>query len=687
MSWNIELPDPEWYTADDPRLPGVANEVLNEEVVAIDTETTGLRIFPGGDSVLFWSLAWAERRVCMPVDTLPFFYEAFQQPVRRWVLANAKFDMHMLANSGAPPFEGNCVDVAVMHALLYEEDSHSLKDMAKQVLGWRWTDFFDTFERQMVLDTSEKGLAKSRVLRNGQRSVVRRPETIQEMLMRASRENLEVLVDYASNDAYGTLKLYEELNARLEREKTFSLYPDKFETLADLFYLTEVPFTKVLWKCERNGIFINQEYLKSLRGPMQAEVTALERKAVELSGDANFNINSVPDLRKYFVDVKGLKPLMYTKGGKSGVKLASIDKGFLEHYEHDDELAAVVLRYRKLTKLISTYIDSVHEFTDVSSRIHTRFNQDVARTGRLSSSDPNLQNIPNAEKDKFQLRGAFQATPGKTLIVGDYSQLEMRLLACATVTKENPQGARDMIQIFLDGKDIHMGNAAMVFGPIYEKNYGWKLTYDFLKEAKKIDGQVKDGKLPPEARTERHELALFARNAIKSVGFGLNYGMREGKLGRQLNITKEAAKAIIDAYMGTYPAVQEFYDAAIAETEATGYSFTLLGRRRFHPGILSYNKMDRLSEQRKAVNNNIQGTAADAVRLAMIRIDEARLDRKYGCNMLLQIHDELVFECPEETADAALTEIKNIMEHPFPTDLIVPLDVSIGKGQSWNKAK
>lgn len=243
---------------------------------------------------------------------------------------------------------------------------------------------------------------------------------------------------------------------------------------------------------------------------MWDEHEQIRRKVTQITGDPNFNPNSVDQLRDWFIGHEGLKPLMMTKGGKSGVKLPSIDKGFLEHYEHESEMAGLLLRDRKLTKLIGTYIDGADEHLDTYSRIHTRFNQDVARTGRLSSSDPNLQNIPQPDKDKFQLRGAFQAQPdsGNELIVGDYSQLEMRLLACATATDKNPQGAREMIQIFLDGKDIHMGNAEMVFGPIIKRQHGWDLTYDFLKEAKKIDSGVKEGKLPPEARTDRHETPL-----------------------------------------------------------------------------------------------------------------------------------------------------------------------------------
>ncbi len=329
---------------------------------------------------------------------------------------------------------------------------------------------------------------------------------------------------------------------------------------------------------------------------------------------------------------------------------------------------------RDLTKLEGTYINGLQSRTDPNSRIHTRYNQDVARTGRLSSSDPNLQNIPKPEGDEFKLRGAFIPAEGMDLVVVDYSALEMRLLACAS---EDPL----MSQIFLDGKDIHMGNAEMVFG----RKVG--MDYAEIKAAKKIDGQVKEGLLPASAMTDRVKMAIDFRARIKTISFGMNYGMKENKLGRDLGISKEEAKQLMEEYMGTYPAVQRFYAEAIAETEETGFSYSIIGRRRFHPEILSGNQYDRWSAQRQCVNNQIQGGAADVVRFAQLMIDAAGLEERFGCKMLLQVHDELVFECPKETTAEVKPIIRQLMEHPFLTDFAVPLEVSMSHGPSWMHAK
>lgn len=688
--WNVSVPDAQWVPEGDLHLDGLVREVLDQDVVAIDTETTGLSVW--GDHPLYWSMAWGnDRRVAMPIETTRHFRQSFAEEGKRWVFANAKFDMHMLANAGIE-FAGECVDTQVMHALLYEEEPHGLKEMAGHVLGWRWSDFFDAFPPLMVPDET----ATPKILKSGAVSQKKRRETLVELFKRVERDNLSRLVDYASNDAYGTLRIYEKLKEELYATPIHSLYRDWLPTMGELFFHTEAPFTKVLWTCERNGVYVDAQYLESLREPIEREMDQCRREAVAITKENGFNIGSDDQMRWYLFDKLQLRPVTWTKGGKKGIKQPSVDSGTMEFYASEVPLCKVAMRFSDLEKTLNTYIKGLSKHMDPQGRVHCRLNQDIARTGRLSSSNPNLQNIPKPESDNFKLRGAFRASPGSgcSLLVNDYEQLEMRLLAAATVTSKNPLGAQEMIQIFLEGKDIHMGNAAMVYGPIYEKSHGWRMSYDDLVSAKKIDKKVKGGELPGSAMDEHVHLALTARNAIKSVGFGLNYGMKEAKLARQLGISKEEAVAIIDAYLDTYPAVKGFYADAIDETRKDGFSFSLLGRRRFHGAINSQNAYDRWSDERKCVNMQIQGTAADVVRLAMIFIHRAGLDKKFGCRMLLQVHDELVFECPDETIKEAQAAIGPLMEHALAmcpssraSDLLVPLTTSTGIGPSWLEAK
>jgi len=658
MPWNVSLPPPEWYPHGDRRIEAIVREVLDLDEVATDTETTGLNIV--ADFPLYWSLAWGERRVCMPATTIPYFRESFADPTKRWIFANAKYDTHMFANVGIDT-AGELMCTQVMHSLLYEEESHELKYMEKQLLGWQTRSFKDLF-------APKKG------------------ETIGERLQRAEREGeLDKLIEYATCDAYCTGKIKGILKHQLENEPTFSLYPEQFPNLWHLFFKVEMPFTKVLWKCERQGVKVDCEYLKKIQGPIEEEIKKLERKLNRLAGRL-INPQSNPQLREYFYGDLKIKPRTYTKGGKKGVREPSIDGKMLEWVaeqpDNPDAKAAaeVLLRLRDLMKTNGTYIVGMQKRLDQHQRIHTRFNQDVARTGRLSSANPNMQNVKTVEEDEWQVRGAFIADEGKDLIVGDYEQLEMRLLACAAAEPA-------MIDIFLSNRDIHMGNAALIFGPSYEKKHGWRMSYEDIVEAKSIDKKVKAGKLPDSEMTELVRLCLVARLRAKTIGFGLNYGMKENKLARSLDCTKQEAKDLIDLYLKTLPAVQQFYDSAIEECKATGYSFTLLGRRRFHPEIFSSRLTERWGAERKAVNNNIQGTAADVVKLAMIRCDRERLDLRFGTHMELQVHDELMFENPKETTREAIAVIQDIMEHPLPTNLAVPLTVSIGSGPSWINAK
>lgn len=273
------------------------------------------------------------------------------------------------------------------------------------------------------------------------------------------------------------------------------------------------------------------------------------------------------------------------------------------------------------------------------------------------------QNIPRAENDHWNLRGAFIPEDGHDLLCLDYSQLEMRLLAAASLE----QGMIDMIH---SGKDIHMGNAEIVFG----------LPYADIVTAK----NKKESK---QELTAYDKECLLARSAAKTIGFGLVYGMGPGKLANTLGVTTEQAEAKIDQFLRAYPAVKNFTEEAIEEARTKGCAYTVMGRRRDLPEMLSSRRKERGEGERKAMNTPIQGSAADVVKMAQILYHQTGLEKRYGCKQLMQVHDELVFECPKEHSKYMLEEIKEIMRHPFFEDLAVQLDVDGGFGASWGDIK
>lgn len=644
--WNIELPTTQYLgiPVDAEKLQEVIREVAAQPFVAIDTETTGLVVWK--DMPLYWSLAWPGRRVTLHAGLLHHFQEVFKNPNITWLFANAKYDMHILANVGIT-FAGKVADIQVMHALLHEDKPHNLKFITNHILGWTYADFQDQFGK------------------------IGKKQSAEDVIRRAENENFSLLIEYAANDAWGTFAGFEKLRQQLEQALTHSLFSHAFPyvtTFWDLFWKVEVPYTKTLWRMERHGIKVNRERLEKAKPEAEKEITRIEREIDKLAG-RHINPKSTPQLRDWLINERGLNPVKFTKGGKSGVREASVDVRFLEHHSNDPAVQ-LVMQHRDYSKLYGTYITGLHELLDPNDRIHTRYNQDVARTGRLSSSNPNLQNIPRPENDKWSLRSAFIPEPGYTIIAVDYEQLEMRLLAAAALEPK-------MIQIFAKGKDIHTGNVEMVFG----------IPYDDVVAAKKIDKKVKTGELPLSEMTDYVKLCIRRRNEIKSVGFGINYGMGAGKLSKQIGVSHDEAQDLINLYMDTYPAVRQFFGEAVAETMATGYAFTILGRRRNVPEIASHRKDERSQGERIATNTQIQGSAADVCKMAQINLDKVRLEERYGCKQLMQVHDELVFECPTECVDQVMPEIRDIMEHPFSLELAVHLAVDSGFGESWGAAK
>lgn len=645
--WNIDLPQTQYFdrnsNADD--LQALVNEMKAQPEIAIDTETTGLVSWK--DIPLYWSAAWEGKRVTLRSDTLPLFQELWADETKWWVMANAKYDTHILANVGIN-LRGKLVDTQVMHALLYEEKPHGLKFMAQHILNWSWADFQDTFGK------------------------IGKKQSAEDMIRKAERENMNLLIEYASNDACGTYQVFKKLREQLKAALTFSLFRDThpyIDTLWDLFHKVEVPYTKVLWKMERHGIKVDRERFEKAGPEAEAEILDVHKQINAWAGKV-LNVNSPMDLRWFFFDKLGLKPLKMTSGGKSGKRMPSTDEATLEILATQHPAAELVQKHRKLSKLFGTYIKGLHALLDPNDRIHTRYNQDVARTGRLSSSEPNLQNIPRPENDRWNLRSAFIAEPGYDIIAVDYEQLEMRLLAAAALEPR-------MIQIFADGKDIHTGNVEMVFG----------IPYEDVVNAKKIEKKVKAKELPESEMTDYVKKCIHLRAAIKSVGFGLNYGMGPARLAGQVGISLDEAKKLIEQYMAAYPAVQKFFDEAVKETEQSGYAFTILGRRRNVPEIRSYQRNEQAQGRRIALNTQIQGSAADAAKMAQINLDKVNIEGRYGCRQLLQVHDEIVFECPHDVVDEVMPEIIDLMEHPFSQDLAVHLAVDHGRGTSWGQAK
>lgn len=685
MGWNIAMPPAESYQPGAEALDGLVREIKDQKHVAIDTETDGLTLHQC--IPYYWSLSWKgssghDRRVTMPASTLPYFKESFDDYEKHWIFANAKFDCHMMANIGID-IKGMLADVSVMHALLFEEQPHGLKDMARSILGWRWTDFSDTFGKirsgycvcggTKASHMNQAGFCK----KTGCSSF--RQITALDVLHKMEREDPDKLVDYAANDAYATWKLFHRLDEALGQAETWSLYEDSWpfiRTMRDYYYKTELPFTRVLFACERNGLKVDRQRLVEITPKIVKELNDI-RTEINSVTNRLFNPNSSPQLQKYFVEECGIRPLKMTKGGKTGNKQPCMDAKFMEYVadkyagKPPGIAAALIDKYGKIEKQFGTYIEKMPGRLDANDRVHARSNQDVARTGRLSSSDPNMQNVTSGEKDMFQLRRAFIPEAGNEMVVADYSQLEMRLLAAAA---QEPA----MMEIFHRNWDIHMGNASLVF----------KTPYEDIEGAKAIDKKVKSGALPASALTEYVRKCLVYRERAKTIGFGLNYGMKEHAMARRMGCSVEEAIETIEQYMRTYPAVRAFFESSAEEVRRTGYAFTLMGRRRYLPDINSSDDYARFRAERQGSNMPIQGTAAEVCKMAMINIyEDVELRNKYGYMMCLQVHDEIVGECPKETVEIVKGRIREWMEHPFPSDIGVPLLADINSGPSWGNAK
>ena len=397
----------------------------------------------------------------------------------------------------------------------------------------------------------------------------------------------------------------------------------------------ELPLARVLGDMEREGFLVDADALRALGEEFRAHIALLTDEIAALMG-ARINLNSPKQLGEMLFDKMGLPAPKKTQRGYS------TSAEVLENLAAGHEVCAKILEYRKYQKLESTYIDSLLNLQDAAGRIHSRFDQVATATGRISSAEPNLQNIPVRTELGRQIRRAFIARPGCVLVDADYSQIELRVLA-------HMSGDETMIEAFREGQDIHARTAAEVYG------------------------------VPLEQVT--HEM----RSASKAVNFGIVYGISDFTLAKNISVSRKEAKEFIERYFERYPGVKRYMDAAVAEGREKGYVTTLMGRRRYLPELASANFNLRAFGERCAMNSPIQGTAADIIKLAMIRVADALRKGGYKARLILQVHDELIVEAPEDEQERVRALLKDCMEGV--AALAVPLKTDISVGRDWRECK
>ena len=411
------------------------------------------------------------------------------------------------------------------------------------------------------------------------------------------------------------------------------------ENAANVFDGIEMPLVPVLAKMERAGMLVDPDRLHSLSEGLATQITEVERSIRDLAGDETFNIGSPMQLSHVLFDVMGLptKGLKKTKRG-----YYSTNAKVLSDLARDHEIVRLILDWREKSKIKSTYLDTLGPLRRGDGRVHTTYNQTITATGRLSSSDPNLQNIPTRSELGRTVKTAFSAGEGSVFLAVDYSQIELRLLA-------HLSGDEHLVRAFNEGEDFHAETAARVFGvPVSE------VTPDL-------------------------------RSRAKAVNFGIVYGQQAYGLSQSLRISMAEARDMIDRYYEAYPGVRTFLDNVVARAKQTGYAETMYGRRRHIPELKAKNPQLRGFGERTAMNHPMQGTAADIIKIAMARVSRRLEEEGFAAHMILQVHDELDFECPIDEVERLTAMVQDVMEHVV--DLRVPLIAEASTGITWADAK
>ncbi|HIQ35507.1 DNA polymerase I [Acinetobacter venetianus] len=571
---------------------------------AIDTETTNLD-YRFAELVGFSIAFDANDAYYVPVA---HDYEGVPEQLNReQVLAHIK-----------PILENDNVR-KIGHHLKY--DAHIFANHGIHIQGW----YFDTMLASYVFNAA--------ATRHGMDDVARvylshLTTTFEQIAGKGAKQKtfnqieLEIAAHYAAEDAHVTYRLYEVLSAKLKS------HPE----LVNILHNIEMPVARVLTGMEEDGIKLDHQFLDQLSVEFSETMQTLENQATELAGEA-FNIASPKQVGEVLFDRLGLKG-----GKKTATGQYSTSESILEKIEHP--LAEVILEHRGLAKLKNTYTDRlVEQSHDSTHRVHTSYHQALTATGRLSSTDPNLQNIPIRTPIGRQIRRAFIAPEGRVLLAADYSQIELRLMAHFSQDDA-------LVHAFQQGQDVHRRTASEVLGITIED-----VTNDQRRQA-------------------------------KAVNFGLLYGMSEFGLTRQLGFTREESRSYIARYFQRYPGVLDYMERTRQIAREQGFVETILGRRLYTPDILASNKMIKQAAERAAINAPLQGSAADIIKLAMIAVDKVL--PKDQAKLLLQVHDELVFEADIDIADELSKQIADVMQSVL--EISVPFVVEVGQGLNWDAA-
>jgi len=532
--------------------------------------------------------------------------------------APAQLDREQILAQIKPILEDESVQ-KIGHHLKY--DAHVLENHGIELKGW----YFDTMLASYVLNAV--------ATRHGMDDVSRLylshlTTTFEQVAGKGAKQKtfnqieIETAAHYAAEDAHVTYRLFEVLDAKLQK------HPE----LVNILHNVEMPVARVLTIMEENGIELDLGFLDQLGIEFANTMANLESQITELAGQS-FNVSSPKQVGEILFDKLGLKG-----GKKTATGQYSTSESVLEKIDHP--ITELILDYRGLSKLKSTYTDGLlKQANSDTHRVHTSYHQALTATGRLSSTDPNLQNIPVREEIGRQIRKAFIAPQGRVLLAADYSQIELRLMAHFSQDEA-------LVDAFNHGQDVHRRTAAEVLGVTLED-----VTSDQRRQA-------------------------------KAVNFGLLYGMSEFGLTRQLGFSREESRGYIAKYFQRYPGVLDYMERTRQIAREQGFVETILGRRLYTPDIMASNKMIKQAAERAAINAPLQGSAADIIKMAMIAVDQ--MLPKDQAKMLLQVHDELVFEVDENIADELASKLADVMQSVL--QISVPLLVEVGKGRNWDEA-